>query len=116
VELFIQGDRFGQKHEGFPELALSGAPVRPRVINVDGHSAYVKAIAELKESGALSRTCRCRPSPYLNSMIEQDHRFVKKRITASQGFRSDDGALNTMAGYEAMNAIRKGQIGWFAQR
>jgi len=45
-------------------------------------------------------------------MIEQDHRFVKKRITASQGFRSDDGALNTMAGYEAMNAIRKGQIGW----
>jgi len=45
-------------------------------------------------------------------MIEQDHCFVKKRITASQGFRSVDGALNTIAGYEAMNAIRKGQLRW----
>ena len=45
-------------------------------------------------------------------MIEQDHRFVKKRITASQGFRSVEGALSTIAGYEAMNIIRKGQIRW----
>ena len=54
--------------------------------------------------------CVCRPSPYLNNIIEQDHRFVKKRITVSQGFRSTAGALNTIAGYEAMNIIRKGQI------
>lgn len=45
-------------------------------------------------------------------LIEQDHRFVKKRITASQGFRSVTGALSTIAGYEAMNIIRKGQIRW----
>jgi transposase-like protein len=45
-------------------------------------------------------------------MVEQDHRFVKKRVIASQGFRSVDGALNTIAGYEAMNIIRKGQIRW----
>ena len=45
-------------------------------------------------------------------MVEQDHRFVKKRVVASQGFRSVDGALNTIAGYEAMNIIRKGQIRW----
>ena len=87
-------------------------PVRPRVINVDGHRAYATAIAELKESGELGRRCRCRPSPYLNNIIEQDHRFVKKRITASQGFRSVEGALSTIAGYEAMNIIRKGQIRW----
>ena len=37
---------------------------------------------------------------------------MKKRITASQWFRSVDGALNTIAGYEAMNIIRKGQIRW----
>jgi hypothetical protein len=37
---------------------------------------------------------------------------VKKRVVASQGFRSVDGALNTIAGYEAMNIIRKGQIRW----
>jgi transposase, IS6 family len=98
--------------KGFLQLALSGTPVRPRVINVDGHPAYATAIADFKESGALSRRCRCRPSPYLNNIIEQDHRFVKKRVTACQGFRSVDGALSTIAGYEAMNVIRKGQIRW----
>ena len=37
---------------------------------------------------------------------------MKKRVIASQWFRSVDGALNTIAGYEAMNIIRKGQIRW----
>ncbi|HLN00445.1 MAG TPA: DDE-type integrase/transposase/recombinase, partial [Bryobacteraceae bacterium] len=60
----------------------------------------------------LGQRCRCRPSPYLNNMIEQDHRFIKKRIVASLGFRSVEGALRTVAGYEAMHAIRKGQIRW----
>jgi hypothetical protein len=48
----------------------------------------------------------------LNNVIEQDHRFIKKRIVASLGFRSPDGACRTIEGYEAMHAIRKGQIRW----
>ena len=35
---------------------------------------------------------------------------LKKRVAAHQWFRSVDGALNTIAGYEAMNIIRKGEI------
>jgi transposase, IS6 family len=88
----------------FLQLALCRTkPIRPRVINVDGHPAYARAITELKGSGELSRRCRCRPSPYLNHILEQDHRFVKKRIAASLWFRSIDGALNTIDGYEAMH-------------
>ena len=99
--------------KGFLQLALAQAgDIRPRVINVDGHAAYPAAIADLKASGELGRECRCRRSPYINNRIEQDHRFVKKRVVASQGFRCVDGALNTIAGYEAMNVIRKGQIRW----
>jgi len=68
----------------FLQLALwRTREVRPRVINVDGHPAYARAIAELKSSGELGRRCRCRPSPYLNNIVEQDHRFIKKRIAAS---------------------------------
>jgi hypothetical protein len=37
---------------------------------------------------------------------------VRKRVVASQRFRSVAGALNTIAGYEAMNIIRKGLIRW----
>lgn len=100
----------------FLRLALSGTGgKRPRVINVDGHPAYASAISELKRSGELGRRCRCRPSPYLNNIIEQDHRFIKKRIVASLGFRSAEGAWRTIEGYEAMHAIRKGQIRWLAK-
>ena len=97
----------------FLRLALSGSGgVRPRVVNVDGHPAYARAIAELKDSRDLGRRCRCRRLPYLNNIIEQDHRFIKKRITASLGFRSPEGAWRTIEGYEAMHMIRKGQVRW----
>jgi transposase, IS6 family len=100
----------------FLRLVLSGTGGRrPRVINVDGHPAYARAIVQLKRSGELGRRCRCRPSPYLNNVIEQDHRFIKKRIAASLGFRSADGALRTIEGYEAMHLIRKGQIRWLSK-
>ena len=98
----------------FLRLALSSGVPTPRVINVDGHPAYPSAIAELKQSGDLGRGCHCRTAP-LNNVIEQDHRFIKKRITASLGFRSAEGACRTIEGYEAMHAIRKGQIRWVAK-
>ncbi len=102
-------DRIAAKH--FLQLALwRVGHLRPRVINVDGHPAYPSVIAELRQGGELSPSCRCRPSPYRNNVIEQDHRFIKKRIVASQWFRSAEGALNTLQGSEAMHMIRKGQI------
>jgi transposase, IS6 family len=99
----------------FLRLALSAGGPPPRVINVDRHRAYASAIAELQQSDELGRRCRCQTSPYMNNVIEQDHRFIKKRITASLGFRSAEGACRTIEGYEAMHAIRKGQIRWVAQ-
>ena len=73
------------------------------------------AVVELKQAGELGGRCRCRTSPYMNNIIEQDHRFIKKRITASLGFRSVEGACRTIEGYEAMHAIRKGQVRWVAK-
>lgn len=103
-------DSIAARH--FLQLALARTGTRPRVINVDGHPAYPHVIANLKRSGELGRNCHCRAAPYLNNIIEQDHRFIKKRIAASLWFRSAEGALHTIAGYEAMNMIRKGQIRW----
>jgi transposase, IS6 family len=47
--------------------------------------------------------------PYLNNVLEQDHRAIKRRVSASQHFRSFWGACRTLAGYEAVHMIRKGQ-------
>ena len=40
---------------------------------------------------------------------------MKKRIAASLWYRSVDGAIRTIAGYEAMNMIRKGQVRWLGK-
>ena len=72
---------------------------------LDGRPAHATAISELKQSGKLGRRCRRRPSPYLNNVLEQDHRFVKKRIAASLWFGSVGGAMNTIAEYESMDMI-----------
>jgi len=60
----------------------------------------------------LDEDCRHRPVPYLNNVLEQDHRAIKRRINASQHFRSFWGAWRTIAGYEAVHMIRKGQACW----
>src|ERR1700757_445325 len=81
----------------------------PRVTNPAGHAAYPPAVAQLKAEGALAQDCRHRPVPYLNNVLEQDHRAIKRRVNASQHFRSFWGAWRTIAGYEAIHMIRKGQ-------
>src|SRR4051812_42515796 len=81
-------------------LATPGHP-RPRVINVDGNPSYPRVIHELKRTHALGQRCRCRVVPYLNNIVEQDHRAIKRRIQASLGFRSFAGAERTIQGYEA---------------
>jgi transposase-like protein len=85
---------------------------RPRVVNVDGNPAYPRAIEELKGSRELGRRCRCRPVRYLNNIVEQDHRAIKRRVRAMQGFRSFHSAWRTIQGIETVNMIRKGQIRW----
>ena len=44
--------------------------------------------------------------------MEQDHRAIKRRVRASQGFRSFDSATRTTQGIETVNMIRKGQVRW----
>jgi transposase, IS6 family len=47
---------------------------------------------------------------YLNNVIEQDHRFIKEKVRASQNFKSFHTAERTLEGIESINLIRKGQV------
>ena len=79
----------------------------PRVINTDMHAAYPPAIAELKADGVLNENSKDCPVQY-NNILEQDHRAIKRRVRASQHFRSFWGAWRTIAGYEAIHMILAG--------
>ncbi len=82
----------------------------PRVINVDKNAAYPPAIDELKADETLPKTTELRPVKYLNNIVEQDHRFIKRLVNPGMGFGSFNTARRTLRGYEAMNMIRKGQV------
>src|ERR1700692_736915 len=85
---------------------------QPRVINTDQARLYGSAIAGMKSEGTLHRRCRHRPVQYLNNILEQDHRAIKRRVKAKQSFREFRAARRTIEGYEAMHMIRKGQARW----
>ncbi|UFP96205.1 DDE-type integrase/transposase/recombinase [Gloeobacter morelensis MG652769] len=59
----------------------------PRVVNVDKNAAYPKAMEELQAEGVLSESCELRPVKYLNNLIEQDHRSIKRLTNAGLGFQ-----------------------------
>ena len=80
----------------------------PRVITVEQNAAYPPAVQDLKQVEALPQGCELRQSKYVNNMVEQDHRCVKRRVNPGLGFGSFDTAERTLQGYEVMHMIRKG--------
>jgi transposase, IS6 family len=110
IDFLLSAKRDAAAAERFLAKALGGENhPAPRVINTDKHAGYPPAIVRLKAEEALKENCRHRPVQYLNNVLEQDHRAIKRRIRASQHFRSFWGAWRTIAGYEAIHMIRKGQ-------
>ncbi|GHO87598.1 hypothetical protein KSZ_56040 [Dictyobacter formicarum] len=93
-----------------PAAAANPAILTLRVINVDKNAAYPKAVANLKAAGVLPDHVELRQVTYLNNLIEQDHRFIKRLTKPGMGFFSFETAWRTLQGYEMMNMLRKGQI------
>jgi len=80
------------------------------VINVDKNAAYPKAFAALKAEGHLPERCELRQVKYLNNLVKQDHRFIKRLTKPGMGFFSFETAWRTLQGYEMMNMMRKGHV------
>ena len=51
-----------------------------------------------------------RQSKYLNNLVEQDHRAVKRRIRPMLGFKTFESARKLIAGIETVHMIKKGQL------
>ena len=112
--LVAKRDAAGAKRS-FRKIFQSEGNPSPRVINVDKNPAYPIAIRDLKTDGVLSKRCRLRQCRYLNNIVEQDHRTVKRRVRLAMGYRSFRTAWKTLQGIEAMHMISKGRVRWLAK-
>ncbi len=66
--------------------------------------------SELKAEGHISEACELRQAKYLNNLIEEDHRFIKRLVKPGMDFFSFETAWRTLQRYEVMNMMRKGQV------
>jgi transposase, IS6 family len=111
LDFMLSATRDAGAAEQFFRKVLDAAHTTvPRVITVDKHAAYPMAFDALQHDGTLPASCQLRQCKYLNNVVEQDHRFVKRRVNPGLGFGAFATAQRTIQGYEAMHRLRKGQL------
>jgi len=111
INFMLSATRNRKAAKRFLKKALSSNPNQmPKAITVDGNPAYPIAIHELKNEKKLSKKVEIRQVKYLNSIIEQDHRSIKRIVNPILGFQSFQSANKTLKGIEVMNMIKKGQV------
>lgn len=81
----------------------------PEVVTIDKSGANTAALATLNAEKPDEETITVRQSKYLNNLIEQDHRNIKRRSRPMLGFKSFRRAQTLLAGIELSHMIRKGQ-------
>ena len=83
---------------------------KPRIINIDKSGANSAGIRTWNKRSLAAKRIKIRRVKYLNNIVEQDHRSIKKRISITTGFKEFESAQRTLAGIEVVHMIRKGQI------
>ncbi|WP_419236884.1 DDE-type integrase/transposase/recombinase (plasmid) [Serratia fonticola] len=92
-----------------PEGEQAAVLAEPTVITIDKSGANTAALAALNADKPEEETITIRQSKYLNNLVEQDHRNIKRRTRSMLGFKSFRRAQTIQASIELLNMIRKGQ-------
>jgi transposase-like protein len=82
----------------------------PTTVNLDGNAASHRGLRLLGDEDARWKSVVVRYCRYLNNIVEQDHRVIKRRCASMLGLKSFRTAAITFAGIELANRIRKGQF------
>ena len=111
VDFLLRTDRGIAAAQAFFRKALgSTLPRVPRKVTIDGHVPSRRALWLLRREHPCWRNVTVRTNKYLNNIIEQDHRAIKRRCASMAGFKSFASAAITLAGIDLAHRIRKRQF------
>jgi len=107
IDFLLTPQRDQDAAEAFLRKAIrtQGLPEKITIDQSGSNTAAIKRHNRTHKTGIAIRQCK-----YLNNIVEQDHRAVKRQVWPMLGFKSFWAARCTMAGIEVMPAIRKGQL------
>jgi len=107
IDFLLAPNRDRDAAEAFLRKAIRTQGL-PEKITIDQSGANTAAITHYNKTHRTAIIIR--HSKYLNNIVEQDHRAVKRIARPMLGFKSFWAARCTIAGIEVMHAIRKGQL------
>jgi len=111
VDFLLRPDRGIAGAQAFFRKALvTRLPRWPRKITLDGHVPSHQALRRLRREDPKWKYVLVRKCPYLNNLIEQDHRAIKRRCASMLGLKSFGNAAITLAGVELAHRIGKRQF------
>src|SRR5277367_339963 len=111
VDSLLCADRGESAARAFLSKALkTHQPRRPRKVNLDGNAASHRALRLLRQENPEWRSVVVRSNRYLNNIVEQDHRAIKRRCAPMLALKTFRTAAVTLAGVELAHRIRKGQF------
>lgn len=97
IDFILSSNRNATSAKRFFRKALKSAHNKQtKVINVDKNIAYPVAVDELKETAKLAENTEFRQIKYLNNIVEQYHRAIKRIIKPMMGFKSFISASKTI--------------------
>ena len=109
VDFLLLENRDTQAAKTFFKKAFRSSGV-PFVINVDKSGANKAALDSFNKALGEDNAIEIRQCKYLNNIIEQDHRFIKKRLKPMLWLKSFEGATAVISGIELVQMLRKGQM------
>ena len=111
IDFLLRPDRgVGAAPAFFRKAVVSNHGRGPRKVTLDDHAPSRRALWLLRRDALFWRHVQVRTKRYLNNIVEQDHRAIKRVARPALGFKSFRSAAATLAGVELMHMIRKGQL------
>ena len=92
-------------------VGTNGVPDRIAIDKSGANLAGLQSLNVIVKFTGTGQIINIVQSKYLNNIVEQDHRFIKKITRPMLGFKSFHSAAATLAGIETAHMIRKGQLG-----
>ena len=110
IDFMLTKNRDKQSAKRFFNKAI-GFQAKPEKVTIDKSGSNISALESINKELPEADKIEIRQIKYLNNMVEQDHRFIKRITKPMMGFKSFDSASATLAGIELHHMLRKNQLG-----
>ena len=108
IDFYISKYRDTKAAQSFFNKAI-GYNGKPNKVTIDKSGANHAALKSINTKLPANYKIKVRQIKYLNNIVEQDHRFIKKIIRPMKGFKSFSSANATLIGIELHHMLRKKQ-------